>query len=309
MSAIQLHRTADERVFRNAEELPESLLDHLRPLDPPTGVLLCPPDHFRVVDVKNPFMEGQIGKVDRRKARRQWDRLKQVLTGLDLRVEAVTPLPDCEDMVFAANQTFVGLDESGRRLCVPSRMRHPSRRREVPVFANWFRREGYQVVDLADEDEFFEGGGDAIWHPGRGLIWGGAGPRSQPSIYPRLAKTFGVPALLLELATERFYHLDTCFCPLDEFTALIHPPAFSPRSLKLIRSVFAHVIETTPQEAETAMACNAAVFPQRRVVIQQGAPRIKRELEAARFEVTEVETGEFLKSGGSVFCMKMSFWE
>jgi len=53
------------------------------------------------------------------------------------------------------------------------------------------------------------------------------------------------------------------------------------------------------------MACNAAAFLRRTVVIQQGSERINRKLRALGYEVLEVDTSEFMKSGGSVFCMKM----
>ena len=36
------------------------------PVTPPwDGVLMCRPDHFAVIDVKNRFMEGQIGRIDK----------------------------------------------------------------------------------------------------------------------------------------------------------------------------------------------------------------------------------------------------
>ena len=54
------------------------------------------------------------------------------------------------------------------------------------------------------------------------------------------------------------------------------------------------------------MACNAAAFHDRFVVLQKGANEVNEKLRAAKFEVIEVETGEFMKSGGSVYCMKMN---
>ncbi len=294
-------------VITRVDDLPEDLLERARGMPLPDGVLLCPPDYFRVVDVKNPFMEGQIGRVDTARAHLQWDRLKRALEGLPLQVRTLAALPDCEDMVFAANQTFVGLDRKGQKLCVPSRMKHPSRRREVPAFVRWFQSHSHQSVELGGTG-YFEGGGDAIWHPGRALVWGGHGPRSEDTVFPELARIFQVPVLLLDLITDRFYHLDTCFCPLNQETVLIYPPAFSPGSLTLIQRVFPTVLRAEPAEASELMACNAAAFLDRHVVIQRGATQVNRLLKATGLEVIEIETGEFLRSGGSVFCLKMSFW-
>ncbi len=295
------------RVIRHPRDLPARLPDACRSMPPPDSVLLCSPEHFRVVDVKNPFMEGNVGAVRPGEARRQWAQLKRVLEGLPVGVEVIEALPDCEDMVFAANPVFPGLDAKGRRVCVPSRMKFPSRRREVPAFTRWFEARGYRIEPLASR-EYFEGGGDALWHPGRRLIWGGHGPRTRPSAYPELARIFETPVVLLELVQERFYHLDTCFCALDEQNVLIHPPAFSPASLEMIRQVFPRVLEAGEADATRRLACNAAAFGGRSVVIQLGARRVNRKLREAGFEAIEVETGEYLKSGGSVFCMKAGFW-
>jgi N-dimethylarginine dimethylaminohydrolase len=59
------------------------------------------------------------------------------------------------------------------------------------------------------------------------------------------------------------------------------------------------------EESEAELfACNAAAFFGDTVVIQRGAARTTAELAQRGFDVREVETGEFMKSGGSVFCMK-----
>ena len=58
---------------------------------------MCPPDHYDVVDVKNPFMEDHVGGVDRAAARAQWDALAGVFSGIGLDVERIDPVAGCED--------------------------------------------------------------------------------------------------------------------------------------------------------------------------------------------------------------------
>lgn len=263
------------------------------------GVLLCPPDHFDVVDVKNAFMQGQAGKVDRARAGAQWDALARTFEGIGLKVERLPPTPGCEDMVFTANPTLTGLNARGKRVAVLSRMRHPSRQREVGAHREWLASHGYDVIE---SPVLFEGGGDATWHPGRRVLWGGYGQRSSAEVYPFLARLFGVEALTLELATD-FYHLDTCFCPIDEKTVLLHPKAFTRGGLAQIRRHFQRVIEADAADARERFACNAVVHG-RHVVIQSGCTALEDGLRKAGCEVHRVETGEFLKSGGSVYCMK-----
>jgi len=270
-----------------------------------TGVLLCPPDHFDVVDVKNPFMEGQKGRVDRARARAQWDALADAFRATGLAVEVLPSVPGCEDMVFTANPSFTGRGANGERICVLSRMRYPSRQPEVDAHEAWFRARGYRTVRCAEP---FEGGGDAIWHPGERVIWGGCGPRTEAAAYPFLAKVFGVEVVTLELATADFYHLDTCFCPLDRETVLIHPAAFTATGVDRIRERFPAVIEADAADARDRFACNAAAH-EGHVVIERGSTGLEKDLRGRGFEVHAVDTGEFIKSGGSVFCLKQWLFE
>lgn len=265
------------------------------------GVLLCPPDHFDVIDVKNAFMKGQAGKVDRVRALEQWDALAATFRGIGLSVETLPATPGCEDMVFAANPSFTGVNGRGKKVAVLSRMRHESRQREVAAHGAWFRAHGYDVIE---SPVLFEGGGDALWHPGRRVIWGGHGQRSVPEVYPFLGIVFGAETLTLELKTD-FYHLDTCLCPLDGKTALVYPKAFTRAGMTLLRKHFPRVIEADEREARDGFACNAAVSG-KHVVIQRGSASLEDKLRGAGFTVHPVETGEFLKSGGSVYCLKQS---
>jgi N-dimethylarginine dimethylaminohydrolase len=263
------------------------------------GVLLCPPDFFDVVDVKNVFMSGQEGKVDRTRAREQWEALAKTFRGIGLEVETLPPTPGSEDMVFCANPSFTGLNRNGRKVAILSRMRHPSRQREVEAHRAWLGAHGYDVIE---SPVLFEGGGDAIWHPGKRVVWGGYGQRSVAEAYLLVAEVFGVETRTLELRTD-FYHLDTCFCPLDAKTVLVYPKALTRAGMALVRKHFRRVIEVDEGDARDRFACNAAAFG-KHVVIQRGCTALEKKLAKAGFEVHPVETGEFLKSGGSVYCMK-----
>jgi len=274
----------------------------------PSKALMCPPDYFEVLDVKNPFMKSQLGKVDRSLAVSQWKKMKSEFERVGLQVVTLDPTPGCEDMVFTANQTFLGLSVEGKTICVVSHMKHPSRQREVPAFRELFSNLGYEVRDIGNPTLPFEGGGDAIWHPGRRLIWGGVGARTNASVYPELSELFDAPVITLELISENFYHLDTCFCAIDESTVMIFPEAIAPHSLRLIEKVFPRIIRASREEAIGNLACNAAAFLGRYVFIQKGSRAVTGELARLGYEVIELDTGEFIKSGGSVFCMKMALY-
>ena len=240
--------------------------------------------------------------MDRARARGQWDALAATFRAIGLEVEILPATPGCEDMVFCANPSFTGLNARGRKVAVLSQMRHASRQREVAAHREWFASRGYDVIE---SPVLFEGGGDAVWHPGKRVLWGGYGQRSAPEVYPFLATVFGVEALTLELKTD-FYHLDTCFCPLDGKTLLHYPRAFTRSGLALIKARFPRLVEASEADARDRFACNALVSG-KHVVIQRGSTALEEKLRKLEFEVHPVETSEFLKSGGSVYCLKSSY--
>jgi N-dimethylarginine dimethylaminohydrolase len=149
----------------------------------------------------------------------------------------------------------------------------------------------------------FEGHGDAIWHPGKQLLWLGYGNRTEARAGELLSTMLDVPVVMLQLATPTFYHLDTCFAALDQQTVLIYPRAFSDESLRLIKRFFANVIEVSEKDAFN-FAGNAVAL-KRNVILQKGSSETVRDLRLAGFQPIEVDTSEYMKSGGSAFCMKM----
>ena len=97
-------------------------------------------------------------------------------------------------------------------------------------------------------------------------------------------------------------------CILNEQTTLIYPPAFTKEGLALIYACFQNVIEADENEAKNLFACNATSVDGKNVFIQKGCAEVTAKLKESGFIVHEFSTGEYLKSGGSVFCMKMLLW-
>jgi N-dimethylarginine dimethylaminohydrolase len=296
-----LYRSADDIDFDPAS---------LRPVDLPGSVLLTSPEFFDVRYVINPHMAGNIGDVNYEAAYRQWEDLKAVYEELGLNVTVLDGKPGLPDMVFCANQTLPfsrpGQDRPG---VVLSEMHASQRRAEVGYFRDFFASLGYRILSLGANPEVkFEGMGDALWHSGRYLLWGGHGFRTREDAYEIIARSLDVPICLLELTDPDFYHLDTCLSVLDETTALVCAEAFTDEGLGLIRAVFPRVLQAPESEARALFACNAHCPDRSHVIIQAGSPETIRILSDAGYMPVEVETSEYLKSGGSVFCMKQMFW-
>jgi N-dimethylarginine dimethylaminohydrolase len=280
----------------------------------PRKVLMCTPDYFDIIDIKNPHMEGNQGKLTKALAVKQWTHLKEIYKsivtegGLENFLE-IKGAPGCEDMVFAANQSFPWLTKQGEKIVIMSKMRHPSRQKEVPFFEDLYRNLGYTIIHLKKID-MFEGMGDAIPHYGRKLIYGGYGHRTNKDAYKEIAEILDVPVVLLELTDEKFYHLDTCFLPLDDETVMLYPNAFKEADLHGIYKLFKKVIPVSETEACQNFALNAHIIndpisKKKVAVLQKGSVLVNSELRNQGFNLHEVDTSEYIRSGGSVFCMKM----
>lgn len=278
---------------------------------------MASPDFFDIIDVKNAHMKGQMGKLDRQKAKSQWNNLKKVYeewksSGALEEISVIPGAEACEDMVFAANQSFPWITGGGEKIVIMSKMKHPSRQREVPFFEKFYKESGYKLIHLSNA-EFFEGMGDTIPHPGRNLLYGGFGHRTDPSAHEELSEILNVPVIGLELVNEKFYHLDTCFVPLDEETVMICSEAFNDQGLKMIRVLFKDVIDIPLKEAAGGFALNAHLLNDKLsgrkfAVLQKGNDTTVSMLKKAGYAVWEIDTSEFIKSGGSVFCMKVMYY-
>ena len=270
----------------------------------PKSVLLCPPTYFDVIDMKNPYMLGDY-PVDKSKAREQWENLRAALESAGVKVKTIDPLPGLEDMVFSANQVFVGHQEKIGKFIVPSRMRHASRQQEVAAYVEWFRKHGYEVIQIDFGDEYLEGGGDLIWHPGVARVYAGFGFRSTLGGIQRFAKAMqrlGIKVVPLELSDPSFYHLDTCFCPLNHEAVLVYPAAFAKDSLAVLEGYWHRLHEIAESEALGFMA--NGIVAGNTYLTPRLTPSLEKILERENLEPVIVDTSEFEKSGGSCYCMK-----
>ncbi|MFQ5656502.1 MAG: dimethylarginine dimethylaminohydrolase family protein [Candidatus Methylomirabilales bacterium] len=228
-------------------------------------------------------------------AARQWQALYELLIRtLQVPIRLIRPVKGLPDLVFTAN---AGLLAGGT--FIRTNFRHPERRGEEPIFEKHFRRRGYRVVTLPRQFNF-EGEGDALW-VGETLFLGFRF-RTDATVHERLAKILKRRVLSLELVDKRFYHLDTCFCPLDDTSVLWYPGAFDRYGWKVIET---HVQDPVPVSTSDALkfCCNAVVVD-RAVILHRGVSKtLRKELECRGFTLYEVDLSEFLKAGGSAKCL------
>jgi len=260
--------------------------------------LVCPPDFFGIEYEINPWMRLS-NRVDHEQAVVQWHELMRVFEeDLNVVLERMTPLPGLPDLVFTANAgVVVG------RTAVVSRFRYAERQCEEAQFENWFREHGYDVVRL-DKKLCFEGAGDLLGFPE--CWYGGYRQRSDIRAFPVLSERFRREIIPLELIDSRFYHLDTCFCPLSGGELLYFPSAFDTygRTAIVERISEARRI-AVPEEEALRFACNA-VCVGKHVVFPAGCPTTERLLRERGYHTHAVPLDEYMKSGGSAKCLTLA---
>ena len=265
-------------------------------------ILMCPPDYFTVDYVINPWMDGNEGCMDKSRAGDQWQNLKAAISKV-ADVVTMTPREGLPDMVFTANAGVVYGDKA-----IASHFLPMERRGEEVHFKQWFRDNGFALYDLHDKIGF-EGAGDALIDRGGPWLWTGHGFRTEIEAHEHIAGYFDLEILSIRLVDERFYHIDTCMCPLTGGYLLYHPPAFDEQSR-------AEIERRVPKEKRIAVsalnaghfACNAVNVGEH-IFLNRTSGDLIPELENRGFEVTQIGLSEFLKAGGSAKCLTLKLTE
>lgn len=257
-------------------------------------ILMCPPRYFSIEYEINPWMSRRQ-PADPERSALQWQQLRAILESLGARIEIVEPQRGLPDLVFTANAAAV---RHGR--CVLSRFRPEQRRGEEPIFRDRLRELGFEVLELPT-GMFFEGAGDALFCGS--TLYAGYRIRSSVAAMQEVARLLGCAVTPLELVEKRFYHLDTCFCPVSPDLVIWYPPAFDEYARRVVEAAPWERIALSAEEA-AAFAANAVVVG-RHVVTNEGCPRLGEDLAARGFTLIETPLEEFTKAGGSAKCLTL----
>ncbi len=260
---------------------------------PPT-LLMCPPVYFGIEYEINPWMNVEVN-ADHDVAKAQWTALYELLKATGISMELLEPRAGLPDLVFTANAGMVY-----RNQAIVSRFRHPQRQGESPVFRQWFEAHGFEIVEF-DEGHDFEGAGDALFCGD--TLFAGYRQRSDAVCHQQIAGMLGTRVIPVELMDDRYYHLDTCFCPLAEDEAIWYPPAFDDYGRRAIEANVAKLIEVDQHEAER-FACNAVAVG-REVFTNTGCPQLHAELRHRGYQPHATPLDEFVKAGGSAKCLTL----
>ena len=264
--------------------------------------LMCPPEHYNIDYVLNPWMAtgrtGNAQRISRDLAFAQWKSMHNVLRSVaDVRL--LHPEPGCPDMVFLAHGALIH-----HGVAAISSFDPPQRRAESTYLRRWLVSQGFLLWETPRETPF-EGEGDALFSADGTRLWVGYGSRTLQSSHATLREVWNVEVSSLHLIDPRFYHLDTCFAPLEDGSLLYYPAAFDEPSRALIESFYSLDQRIAVTEADALrFACNAVNIDQT-IVLNRISPELEATLRASGFNVIQVELDEFLKAGGAAKCLVM----
>jgi N-dimethylarginine dimethylaminohydrolase len=229
--------------------------------------------------------------VNKTLALKQWNQMRSLLSVFGLNVKIIEQNSALPDMVFVANAGMVYKNNF-----ILSNFKYKQRRKEGLHFKNWFLKEGYNIVTVPKRLSF-EGCGDAIVHDDN--LIAGYGLRTDLGALKYIANKLELNLIYLKLLDERFYHLNTCFSIIDNNLAIYNPNAFSKHTIKKLSNF--ELLPVTIEEANN-FACNSIVF-NKTILMPSDNDRIADILSGRGYQVYQIDTSEFLKSGGSLRCM------
>lgn len=253
-------------------------------------VLMCRPTYFNVEYDINPWMKDQFNKVNILKSLDQWHFLYSTIKSF-ADIEVIDSVKNLPDLVFTANAGFV----FGRKVIL-SNFAKKQRQPESKYFNEYFLKNNFEVIKIK---YYYEGEGDHLVD-NYNRHWVGFGFRTDKGVENELNSVLQDKVNMLELVDSRWYHLDTCFCPLPNGELLWYPNAFSEQSQKLIQNSFEQKIPISLEDA-TSFACNSVCF--NKTVILPKNFSTSTDLKNLGYSVIEANLSEFLKAGGAAKCL------
>lgn len=243
----------------------------------------------------NPWMDPEINSIDKERAICQWSGLTRKLISLDVSLDIIeVPHPDG---VFSANAGLVYKNHF-----ILSNFLHPQRQCEDVHWLDWARNRKRHFDYIHIIREPFEGAGDALFVSDNVLL-GGWGFRTSRLAYLQIETLLQkVEIIPVKLIDPRFYHLDTCCCPLTGDQVMFFPNAFE--NPEHIRDRF-ETIEI-PEEEATRFACNAIVVD-KNIVLPSNCPKTIALLEHNGYTCHPLEMTEFILTGGACKCLTLKY--
>ena len=261
-------------------------------------ILLCPPTYYDIEYSINPWMHIE-DKVDRKEVLKEYRQLKKLYDKFDLPYDELTPTKGLPDQVYT---TDTGIPVG--KLFIKSNFRYGQRKPESTVAAKYFEEKGYAIYNLPPTISF-EGQGDLIRVDHTFFMGWGQRTTYEAEEYLMLALQKDV--VTLQLTNPNFFHLDTCFAPLQNGVAIYYPDAFSDEGKQRLDENFEDLIPINQKDAD-AFACNLIRIDDHVLMNKNISDDLKKTFEKYDLKVHELKMTEYLKGGGCVKCVSLQIF-
>jgi N-dimethylarginine dimethylaminohydrolase len=263
-------------------------------------VVMAKPTYFDIVYEINPWMKGNVGKVDKGKASEQWHELKNALERNKVKVHVYEPEVESPDMVFTANHgiflnnTFVATNFSKEE-----------RKEEMNHILPF-------IVQLTNVPNFVQcpypwEGEAELFHYKDNVYIGGYGKRATKEALDWFEKEYGLDIVRMKIDDDRFYHLDTCLSVRNE-KVFLYPEAFSKEEgcvEKLKEKIGQENVIEVGDEIALSFSLNCVQLEDVCIVGTENLNILKKLENLYNCKVEGVDMSEYINSGGSCFCSKL----
>ena len=256
---------------------------------------MCKPTFFDVIHKNLNAHMTMKRVVDKQRANMQYWNLTRILTNIGAEIKFINSEPKLVDMVFAANGALI--DKVSNTAAISNFHAKP-RVDESDFWKDFLIKHGLYVKKIYSH---FEGQGDALFSHNNKNLWMGYGFRTSYNAAEELRNIFhNSNVQTLKLINPKFYHLDTCFCILNNSNVMFYPGAFDDDSVSKIKQHFPDHIEVSLEDSEK-FSCNAVIIDQY-IILNKASNNLKTKLQNIGYMVIEINMSEFILSGGSVKC-------
>ena len=224
--------------------------------------------------------------------------LKEIYESIGFKVVIVPGKKDLPDLVFMANQLITTKEN-----VIFSKMNYEQRVPEVEYLKEHFSFDNFIQADMT-----FESMGDCLEDYDGKRFFCGYGFRTKKEVYDQIQSYLSGEKIYLELINHNYYHLDTCLSIVNKEIAFYVKSAFSEDGIKALNNCFSKLVAVDEDEAMRFLACNAHCPDGKNIIVEKNALRMQESAKSLGLVVHTADTSEFLKSGGSIFCLKNQCW-
>jgi N-dimethylarginine dimethylaminohydrolase len=259
-------------------------------------IFMCKPDYFDVIHKDLNIHMQLLRDVNKELAIKQWDNLYTIIKSLDVEIELIDPVKNLVDMVFAANAATIY-----NNIAIIANFSAIPRIPESTYWSEFLHKKGYTLKYLNNNHE---GQGDSLFSHNKTYLWCGSGFRSNNTCVNEISEVlYNVKVISLKMIMPEFYHLDTCFCILDEEYILYYPDAFDESSIQKIHKVFGEKQIIVTKEEALHFICNSINVGKNIIMNKIDDDSVTLiNLKELGFNVIQNDMSEYLLSGGSCKC-------